>query len=72
MGSFFLLKGENMPWIHLVLVVIIVLVIVGLAWYLLGTTTADARIKMVINVIIVLALVIWLLLWLLPHLLILV
>ena len=61
-----------MPWVHLVLVVIIVLAIVGLAWYLLGTIVADARIKMIMNVIIVLAVVIWLLVWLLPHLLLLV
>jgi hypothetical protein len=58
-----------MPILHMAVVVIIVLAVVGLAWYLLGTIAMDARIKTVINVILVLTLVFWLLLWLLPRLL---
>ncbi len=56
-----------MPMIHLLLVVVIVLAVVGLVWYLLGTLAMDARIKMVINVVLVLGLVIWLLGWFLPR-----
>lgn len=58
-----------MPIINLLVVVVVVLAVVGLCWYLLGTLAIDARMKTIINVVIVLGLVLWLLLWLLPRLL---
>jgi hypothetical protein len=61
-----------MPTIHLLMVVIVVLAVIGLVWYLLGTLPIEQRIKTIINVVLVLALVIWLSLWLLPRLLLLV
>lgn len=57
-----------MPVVHLLLVVFIVLAVLGLAWWLLGTLALDARIKTVINFLFVIGLVIWLLLWVLPRL----
>lgn len=54
--------------LDLVLVVVVVLLIIGLCWYLIGTIPLDQRIKNTINVVIVIGLLIWLVAWLLPRL----
>jgi len=56
-------------FINLFVVIVIVLGVVGLAWWLLMKLQLKEEIKTVINVIGILGLVIWLLIWVLPRLL---
>jgi hypothetical protein len=61
---------KNMPVLHLVIIVFVVLAFVGLCWYLLNSfVPMDARIKVVLNFILVVGLILFLLVWVLPKVL---